>query len=322
MTHVLEQHIGFLADATRVEAYRRAIHATVKPGDVVVDVGTGTGVLAFMALEAGAARVYGIEQGPIVGLARKLAQANGYGNRVQFIRAHAARVDLPEQADIVVSDLVGEFAFEAGLFDVLIDARTRWLKPAGRSIPSAITLYAAPVELPSLRQGLEFAAGRPAGFDMAPLAEHARNTAYHVYPSAESLLGPAAIVGQLTLPAASHPAINVELTVDVVRDGALDALAGWFDAELAPGVHMTNAPASPQRLDRRVVALPVSPPIQVRRGDTLSLSLRLLAADHVFRWRVCRPRAGGPPDVREGSTLKGLLISREDLQPFEIRDAS
>lgn len=322
MAHVLEDHIGFLADAPRVDAYRRAIHATVRPGDVVVDVGTGTGVLAFMACEAGAARVYAIEQGPIVGLARKLARANGYEDRIHFIREHASRAQLPEKADVVVSDLVGEFAFEAGLFDVLTDARARWLKADGRTIPAAITLYLAPIESASLRHRLRFVDERPAGFDMTPLAEHARNTAYHIFPSADSLLSVPVVVAQYQLPLAVHPVINAQITVTAARDGTIDALAGWFDAELSPGVHMTNAPASLERLDRRVVALPVSPPIHVRRGDTLAITLRLLVADHVFRWRVQRVGSGDDRSTCEGSTLAGLLMSREDLVPFLARGSS
>ena len=44
-------HIRMLADNIRVEAYRRAIFQTVRNGDRVVDIGTGTGVLAFFALQ-------------------------------------------------------------------------------------------------------------------------------------------------------------------------------------------------------------------------------------------------------------------------------
>ena len=58
---VLDYHLSMLRDTARMDAFRRAIDASVRPGDVVVDLGCGSGVLSFMACEAGARTVYAIE---------------------------------------------------------------------------------------------------------------------------------------------------------------------------------------------------------------------------------------------------------------------
>jgi predicted RNA methylase len=67
-----ETHRTMLRDRIRTETFRRALEAAVKPGDVVLDVGTGTGILGLFAARAGAAKVYAVEQTSIARLAEEL----------------------------------------------------------------------------------------------------------------------------------------------------------------------------------------------------------------------------------------------------------
>jgi len=76
-------HRMLLNDVVRMEAYRRAIFQTVKRGDTVLDVGSG--ILAMLACQAGAGRVYAVEQGPVIAAARELATANGFADRIVFL---------------------------------------------------------------------------------------------------------------------------------------------------------------------------------------------------------------------------------------------
>ena len=313
MGRILEEHAGYLADGRRVAAFRAAIGSVVQPGDVVVDVGTGTGILALLACAAGAARVYAIEEGGIVELARKIARANGYQDRIHFLRAKSAQALIPEPADVVVCDLIGPFAFDAGLFEVLADARARYLKPQGRTIPSNVSLRIAPVECGELRTLLVSWRQRPAGFDMSAAYEHARKSIYHALVEQNALLSTPILVGHFPQPLASLPRIRTDATVTALRDGVIDALAGWFDATLAAGVHVTNAPGASDRLARRDMLLPIAEPIPVTAGDQITVSLTVLTSDQVYRWTVVRRDAAGASQTFSGSTFEGLLISREDL---------
>ena len=318
MSRVLEHHVGYLFDAVRVEALARAITAAVRPGDLVVDLGSGTGILALMACEAGASRVFAIEENAIIGIARELARANLYADRIQFIRARAADVTLPEKADVAVSDLLGEFAFEGGVFDVLLDAGARLLKPNGRCIPSSVALHVAPIELGSLREHFQLIARVPGGFDVTPLLARARKTTYQILPPATALLASPVEVGRFHLPPATMPTIACEHTVTATRPGRLDAVAGWFHAELIAGVNMSNAPTASPRLERHCVGMPVNPPIDVQPGDELTIAVRLLVHDRVLSWRVRRRRAGADDEAFEASTFEGLVLSLEDLRPFQV----
>jgi protein arginine N-methyltransferase 1 len=146
-----ELHHLLLSDSTRLQAVRRALRETVRPGSVVVDLGAGTGILGFLALREGAGRVYAIERHPIVRLARAIAAENGYGDRVRIIKGDSRRVRLPERADVIVSDLVGPLGIDPEMAESLADAR-RFLKKRGRFVPERSEVWIAPVRAAALHR--------------------------------------------------------------------------------------------------------------------------------------------------------------------------
>jgi len=94
----LEFHRSMLVDDARMQAYLHAILKTVQPGDVVLDIGSGTGIMAHFACLAGARHVYAVEQGPVIELAKAISQRNGYGDRVTFLRNWSTHVELPKKS--------------------------------------------------------------------------------------------------------------------------------------------------------------------------------------------------------------------------------
>src|SRR3954471_21820036 len=96
-----------IADSARMDAYARALRQAIKPGSVVLDIGTGIGIFAMLASQFGARRVYAIEPDDAIQIARQIAAANGYAERVEFFQNLSTRIELPERADIIVSDLRG-----------------------------------------------------------------------------------------------------------------------------------------------------------------------------------------------------------------------
>ena len=109
--------------------------AVVRPGDIVLDVGAGSGILSVFAARAGAARVYAVERTTIAVLAQELAAANGVAEIVQVIHGDVMDVELPERVDVIVSEWLGGFGIDEGMLAPVIAARDRWLKPGGVMIP-------------------------------------------------------------------------------------------------------------------------------------------------------------------------------------------
>jgi protein arginine N-methyltransferase 1 len=144
----VETHTALMHDEVRVSAYKRAIAATVKSGDVVLDLGAGTGVMGLLACRAGAARVYSIEAGGMVEILRQIVRDNRLEDRVVCLHGDSTRVELPERVDVVIADQAGPFGIGGGLFKAFNDAHRRFFKPQARTIPSRIELSIALAEFP------------------------------------------------------------------------------------------------------------------------------------------------------------------------------
>jgi predicted RNA methylase len=132
-----EVHRTMICDRVRTEAFRRAIDSVVRPGDIVLDVGAGSGILSVFAARAGAARVYALERTSAAVLAQELSAANGVAEIVQVIHGDVIDVEPPERVDVIVSEWLGGFGIDEGMLVPVIVARDRWLKPGGVMIPGA-----------------------------------------------------------------------------------------------------------------------------------------------------------------------------------------
>lgn len=140
------EHERMLADTIRVDTYHTAIHKHVKPGDVVVDLGTGTGILAFFAARAGAKRVYAIDHGDTIEVAEAVAAANGI-HTVEFVRANSRDFQPPEKVDVIVHEQIGDELFDENMIENVTDLRDRILRPGGKVLPARFKLFMEPIEL-------------------------------------------------------------------------------------------------------------------------------------------------------------------------------
>jgi SAM-dependent methyltransferase len=311
---VVDAHREYLSDPARLSAFARAIQETVKPGDVVVDLGAGTGILGLLACRAGARKVYAIDAGGMIEVARAICRANGFGDRVEFIKDVSTRATLPERADVIVADQIGRFGFEAGVLQFFADARARLLKPGGAIVPTALELWVAPVESPELFAQVEFWKTAPGGFDFQPARSWAANTGYPAKLRGEQLLGDPAAGLSLDLSRPSLGKLALAATVSVTRAGTLHGVGGWFSARLSPSVTMSNSPLAAAPIKRRNVFFPIDEPVSVAPGDQVKVDMRILPRDTMVRWDVELWRGGARQARFSHSTFHGMLLSAEDLR--------
>ncbi len=275
-----------LADRGRTRAYRQAILKVVRPGDVVLDMGCGTGVLAFFACQAGARRVYAIEMGGIVEVASRISRKNGLDGRVVFVSQHSLRARLPERADVLVTETIGNWGPEEGMLASVIDARRRFLKRDGRLIPRAVELFLAPVELPGVYQKkVEFWSARRYGVDLSPARAFVGNMPCAADLSRRDLLSGPVCLLRLDLSAIRQAGIAGQASFTVRRGGVLHGLGGWFSAELCRGVSLTNAPPNTLRSWRHRF-FPIEKPVSVSKGDRLDVRIFSRGNGSVLSWQV------------------------------------
>lgn len=320
MSLVLDEHREYLSDRNRLEAYSSAIAELVKPGAVVVDLGAGTGIMGLLACRAGASRVYCIEQTSLIGLTREIFCANGFADRVTFIKDLSTYTAMPEPADVVVADQIGRFGFEAGVLEFFSDARKRFLKPGGVLIPSGIDLVVAPVEHEDLWRQIEFWNQHPAGFDFRPARRIAVNTGYPIKLQPQHLLASPRVI--VSLAADEFPAsiAAIETSMEMKRAGTLHGIGGWFRAQLSPRVTMSNGPLDATRIGRRNVYFPIDRPVAVEKGDRVSVTMTIQPGEVMVTWKVevrdqhsLRDSKGAAQARFVHSTFQGMLLCEEDL---------
>jgi SAM-dependent methyltransferase len=314
MSRVLDEHRQFLSDAPRLRAFEAALAETMTGGPVVLDLGSGSGILGLMACRAGARHVYSVDDSGMIQVAREIGRANHLQDRITYIKGLSTRIDLPERVDVVVADQIGHFGFEAGLLEYFADARIRHLKPGGVTIPASVELRVAPVEVPEMWDHIAFWKAPVAGFDATPGFMIAINTGYPVKLTADQLLGCPATLASLDLSARGSERIAGAATMIAERAGTLHGIGGWFCAQLSKTVQMTNAPDSRLAIARRNVYFPTGGPLVLQKGDSVRVTMSIVPAELIVAWSVDVSTADGRPKAAfKHSTWRGMLLCREDL---------
>src|SRR2546423_13133662 len=144
--YTIHNYGGMVKDRVRTGSYMRALGQVINSNSVVLDIGTGIGIFALLACKLGARKVYAVESNDVIEVAREIAAANGYEDKIQFIQTLSTEITLPETADVIVSDIHGVLPLLQQHIPSIADARKRLLKPGGAVIPLRETIWVAPVE--------------------------------------------------------------------------------------------------------------------------------------------------------------------------------
>jgi hypothetical protein len=252
---VTELHVNMLNDDARTSAFLMALRKAIRPGDVVLDIGTGTGVFAVAAVQAGARHVYAMEAGAILPAARRVIEVNGVGDQVTLLHGWSGDLRLPERADVLVAELIGDEPFAEGIVGIVRDAVRRMLRPGARLVPARVRVLALPLQIPpSEAARLSFtnealsAWHARYGIDFSPLAEMTTG------PHFAHAIDPLRVHGWRAI-ARPIPVMDVRLAArgpvrtrrrvvaEAATDGTLNAVVLAFELHDAAGPFYSTEPS-------------------------------------------------------------------------------
>ena len=221
-----------IANEVRIKPYIEALRRSIKPGCVVLEIGTGTGLMAMLACHFGARKVYAIEFDNVIEVARETSALNGLSEKIEFIQDLSTRITLPEQADVIVSDLRGVLPLYTTHIPSIMDAR-RFLAPNGVMIPSQDKIWAAVVSDPKLYESIIGPWRTDAfGFDTGNIRERATNTLAKCSFSAGQLVTEPQCWAVLDYSKISNPNVSGTLTWTIAADREAHGFGAWFETTL------------------------------------------------------------------------------------------
>ena len=163
-------HFAMVNDGARNAAIQRAIRALDLAGRTVVEVGTGTGVVALLFAEHGATRVVSCESHPVLArVARRTIDATPYGDRITIVQGSASEaIDqglLPFAPDVIFIETLGCGVVGEGFKAIARDIG-RIAGPHTTIVPKVVRQYAMLIdsaEVATLNRGRVRVRVRPTG---------------------------------------------------------------------------------------------------------------------------------------------------------------
>jgi protein arginine N-methyltransferase 1 len=309
----IEYHRTLIADTVRNEAFRSALAAVIEPGrTTVADIGAGTGLLGLIAAQLGAREVHLYEAAEVAGVAAETLRRNK-AKGCHLYPCHSTAMEDPPRVDVVVSETLGNYAFEENILATMRDAVARHLNPGGVVIPRRILQFVAPVATPRIHAELTAWSRVGHGIDLAHAERMSLNNIYVRVVETGELLGGMSGARQWD---AAHLAKKEsstrkgEATWPLQTAHTIYGFAIWWSAELVTGITLSTAPNAP-RTHWEQLYLPLLEPLAGGPGDSISVAIRSRTSEEegtVLKWTATQRRKDGTVVSRQALDLeKGYL---------------
>lgn len=275
-------HLEMLADGARNQLYDKAIRAAVFEGATVLDIGTGSGLLAMMAVRAGAAKVIACEMVPtLADIAREVVKDNGFEDKITIINKKSTDLkmgeDLDEKVDIVVSEILDVGLLGEGVIPSVRDALANLAKPGAKLVPQGADIYVQLIET-SYKHKLN-PLKELEGFDLSAFGAYIAETTYSrvvfdFEPHRKLSMPVKALSFDFSNPGPrvlNNEAKTTAIKVPVTASGTCYGVAFWFELHLFDDIKASSG-SDGELLHWGQAMRYFTEPLEVREGETISLT--------------------------------------------------
>lgn len=250
--------VNLLSQQSRINKFSKAIDEVVTTDSIVFDIGTGTGILAFLAAKAGAESVIGIDVSKQnIDYARRASKANELDDRVKFIHVHFDDFNPEIKADIVICEMLSSMLLVEQQIPAMRRVNDSLLGNNGTTIPKSTTVYVVPVQseymwnrfqtgdlrFPKMPQSV---GGLNEVDDLADM-----QTLFHVE--------------YRDLNTDFH--VSEKLSFEIITDGFVHGIVGMFEAELTPEVLLRPEDGW------KHLFVPIKQEKRVRKGEIITIQI-------------------------------------------------
>ncbi|XP_055309220.1 uncharacterized protein LOC129573066 [Sitodiplosis mosellana] len=270
-------HFDMLSDSVRTNSYREAIlqNRISFNNKNVLDVGCGSAILSMFSSQAGAKKVFAVDQSEIIYFAMDIAHRNDIKN-VEFVKGRLENMELPlaagESVDIIVSEWMGYFLLFEGMLDSVIHARDKYLKPGGLLLPNRCNINL--MGLGDEERHSEYIGfwTDVYGYDMSALQKKVLQEAVVENARHEHVLTEAVVIADFNLLMVdyTYPNFKHDFMLKIKKSGKFTAFVGYFDTffDLPQRVEFTTSPhATPTHWKQVIFYL--KNPVPVNEGDNI-----------------------------------------------------
>jgi type II protein arginine methyltransferase len=290
-------HFRLVRDHVRNAAFDAALRRAVKPGMRVLDIGSGTGLLAMMAARAGAEQVFSCEANPAVSdAAREIVAANGFSDRIRVLAKHSTRLDadadLGGRVDLIVSEVVSNDMLTESVLPTMEHAVASLLKPEGSVIPAKGTVRIALAFDPDWS---ETRMGITDGFDLTTFNRLAKPR--YSIPTTKTqlqLMSDASDLFEFDFGSSRQtPDARTQRTF-IARGGPVNCVAQWIHLQLDDQAAYENRPGDHTYSNWDIFAYPMPHEVDLQAGDAVTVNASHDRA-RVRIWTPLEPKGNNPP---------------------------